>query len=134
MAILEDIAFAAVFAGVVLAGELIRRTRGLREDTATAMTREHVPSTPAHAPPVDVILEYQNAAGRKLRRRPVTVLGYMPRSRGRSCFLALCDAAGTPRTFRVDRVVHMTSPSGEILDADRFLREHFGSGGHPVHH
>lgn len=72
-----------------------------------------------YVPPVVIELRYRNETGIKTQRR-VAVLKSLRHSDGRLLLLGICGGR-QPRTFRVDRIVEVATPDGEILDTRRFL-------------
>ncbi len=104
----------AVFLAIAAAYELGRSGGG--------KARERI-----SVPPVEVMLEYRNATG-FVTLRKIRILGYVPRSAGRSCLFALCNGGTAPRTFRIDRIISLATLDGEVMDTRRFLTETLGVG------
>jgi predicted DNA-binding transcriptional regulator YafY len=45
---------------------------------------------------------------------------------GRLFILGLCGSRRDPRTFRVDRIIRVATPDGEVLDTREFLTDWLG--------
>lgn len=74
-----------------------------------------------YAPPVLVEIGYRNEAGIKTQRR-VAVLKSLRHDDGRLLLLGFLGSR-RPRTFRVDRIVSLATPDGEVLDKRAFLTD-----------
>jgi hypothetical protein len=73
-----------------------------------------------YSPPVDVVIEYRSTSGFTTLRH-LRLLRSLHRPKGGLYLFGLCDRARRPRTFRVDRIVSIATPHGEIIDTRDFL-------------
>lgn len=116
---IEILIFVLVFGGILAAYEF-----GRRSGEASAR-KSQLGWTGGNGPVAEIMLEYRNATGFTTLRKAI-VLGYVPRSRGRSCLFALCNNGTAPRTFRIDRIVSIATLDGEVLDTQTFLEQLLG--------
>jgi len=117
--VLEIGVFVLVFAAVCFAYGIGRRARNASNTTLGLCPIQQ------YSPPVDAVLEYRNEAGYRSLRR-VSILRSLRRPDGRLYLLAFAGKPGKPRTFRVDRILCIATPVGEIVDMLAFLVEELG--------